>query len=98
MPKRPSHFLLSAAILLALLAYTQLPLDSTKQQQSIMSAPPFIREIIPGSIITFSVPFSRGPVPFGGRSTAVKLNSGEVFLAASHPIDAGPSCSFPALT
>ncbi|CAA2990712.1 Hypothetical predicted protein [Olea europaea subsp. europaea] len=52
------------------------------------ASPPFIREIIPGSIITFSVPFSRGPVPFGGRSTAVKLTSGDVFLAASHPIDA----------
>ncbi|GJN94779.1 hypothetical protein Rhopal_007871-T1 [Rhodotorula paludigena] len=35
----------------------------------------------------FSQPFSRGPVPFGGRSTAIKLRNGDVWLAASHPLD-----------
>ncbi|GAA5938645.1 uncharacterized protein JCM15063_005378 [Sporobolomyces koalae] len=38
-------------------------------------------------VTTYSVPFKRmGLVPFGGRSTAIKLESGSVFLAASHPL------------
>ncbi|GAA6060627.1 hypothetical protein JCM10212_006378 [Sporobolomyces blumeae] len=38
-------------------------------------------------VTIFSVPFSRmGLVPFGGRSTAIKLQSGNVFLAASHAL------------
>ncbi|GAA6020472.1 hypothetical protein JCM10207_000014 [Rhodosporidiobolus poonsookiae] len=39
-------------------------------------------------VTTFSVPFSRmGVMPFGGRSTAISLKDGSVFLAASHPLD-----------
>ncbi|GAA5877847.1 hypothetical protein JCM16303_000258 [Sporobolomyces ruberrimus] len=38
-------------------------------------------------VTIFSVPFKRmGVVPFGGRSTAIKLQSGNVWLAASHPL------------
>ncbi|GAA5939304.1 hypothetical protein JCM3775_007183 [Rhodotorula graminis] len=36
----------------------------------------------------FSLPFARGGVvPFGGRSTAIKLQDGSVWLGASHPLD-----------
>lgn len=35
----------------------------------------------------FSVPFQRGPIPFGGRSTAVTLKSGDVWVVASTPLD-----------
>ncbi|GAA5916282.1 uncharacterized protein JCM6883_001443 [Sporobolomyces salmoneus] len=39
------------------------------------------------AVTIFSVPFKRmGLVPFGGRSTAIKLKSGNVWLAASHPL------------
>ncbi|GAA6058380.1 hypothetical protein JCM3770_006102 [Rhodotorula araucariae] len=39
-------------------------------------------------VTIFSVPFARGGiVPFGGRSTAIKLRDGSVWLAASHPLD-----------
>ncbi|GAA5986870.1 hypothetical protein JCM10908_000933 [Rhodotorula pacifica] len=39
------------------------------------------------AITIFSVPFARmGVVPFGGRTTAVKLQDGSVWLAASHPL------------
>jgi len=35
----------------------------------------------------FTVPFARfGIIPFGGRSTAVRLRDGSVFVAASHPL------------
>ncbi len=48
-----------------------------------------IREVTP-SILTISVPFSRGGVvPFGGRSSAVRLRDGEsLWLLASSPLDA----------
>ncbi|TNY19006.1 hypothetical protein DMC30DRAFT_418305 [Rhodotorula diobovata] len=40
------------------------------------------------STTIFSLPFARGGVvPFGGRSTAIKLHDGSVWLAASHPLD-----------
>jgi len=46
-----------------------------------------IREVKSG-VWTFSRPFSRaGVVPFGGRSVAVKLNDGAVFLFASTKAD-----------
>lgn len=45
-----------------------------------------IREVVNG-VTTFSLPFGRGPIPFGGRSTAVKLSDGSVFMVASHPLD-----------
>ncbi|GAA5846023.1 hypothetical protein JCM11251_007332 [Rhodosporidiobolus azoricus] len=38
-------------------------------------------------ITIFSTPFMRGPIPFGGRSTAISLKDGSVFLAASTPLD-----------
>jgi len=45
-----------------------------------------IREVTPG-IVTFSKPFTRlGILPFGGRSTAVKLADGGVWLIASTPL------------
>ncbi|KAL7419151.1 hypothetical protein Q5752_005987 [Cryptotrichosporon argae] len=45
-----------------------------------------IREVVPG-VVTFSVPFTRGGlVPIGGRSTALRLASGDVFVYASHPV------------
>ncbi|KLO12377.1 hypothetical protein SCHPADRAFT_941286 [Schizopora paradoxa] len=45
-----------------------------------------IREVTPG-IVTFSKPFTRlGVLPFGGRSTAVKLADGGVWLLASTPL------------
>jgi len=46
-----------------------------------------IREVKSG-VWTFSRPFQRAPgVPFGGRSTAVKLNDGAVWLFASTKAD-----------
>lgn len=54
---------------------------------------PIIREVT-SDLITFSVPFSRGGLPFGGRSTAVKLSTGDVFLAASHPLTDGQLAYF----
>ncbi|QRV73494.1 hypothetical protein RhiJN_01508 [Ceratobasidium sp. AG-Ba] len=48
---------------------------------------PVIREVAP-NLWTFSVPFSRFNIfPVGGRSTAVKLESGDVWLLASTPAD-----------
>ncbi|KAJ3714651.1 hypothetical protein DFJ43DRAFT_859763 [Lentinula guzmanii] len=47
-----------------------------------------IREVTPG-VWTFSRPFGRGPLgllPWGGRSTAVKLHNGDVFVLASTPL------------
>lgn len=35
----------------------------------------------------FSAPFQRGPIPFGGRSTAITLQSGDVWVIASTPLD-----------
>ncbi|KAF9644252.1 hypothetical protein BDM02DRAFT_3122223 [Thelephora ganbajun] len=45
-----------------------------------------IREITP-EVVTFSKPFSRflGWFPMGGRSTAIKLSSGDVWVIASTP-------------
>ncbi|SPO38579.1 uncharacterized protein PSFLO_04057 [Pseudozyma flocculosa] len=46
-----------------------------------------IRELAP-SLAIFSYPFSRfGIFPVGGRSTAVKLNDGKVWVLASTPLD-----------
>lgn len=46
-----------------------------------------IREVKPG-VWTFSRPFLRAPfVPFGGRSTAIKLKDGSVWLLASTKAD-----------
>ncbi|TFK41499.1 hypothetical protein BDQ12DRAFT_599583 [Crucibulum laeve] len=46
-----------------------------------------IREVAKG-IWTFSRPFSRfGVIPFGGRSTAIQLNNGGVWVLASTPLD-----------
>ncbi|KAG8964040.1 hypothetical protein FRC05_004324 [Tulasnella sp. 425] len=46
-----------------------------------------IREVKPG-VWTFSRPFLRAPfVPFGGRSTAIKLRDGSVWLLASTKAD-----------
>ncbi|KAG9080746.1 hypothetical protein FRC06_006200 [Ceratobasidium sp. 370] len=45
------------------------------------------REVAPG-LWTFSKPFARfGIFPVGGRSTAIKLQSGDVWLLASTPCD-----------
>ncbi|KJA26801.1 hypothetical protein HYPSUDRAFT_132423 [Hypholoma sublateritium FD-334 SS-4] len=56
-----------------------------------MSAAPsetVIREVAPGVVI-FSRPFARfGVWPVGGRSTAIKLRSGGVWVLASTPLDA----------
>lgn len=49
--------------------------------------PELVIRKLDSQVTTFSVPFKRlGLVPFGGRSTAVRLESGNVFLAASHPL------------
>lgn len=49
-----------------------------------------VRALSP-AITLFSVPFRRlGLVEFGGRSTAIKLASGELWLGASTPLD-GPT-------
>ncbi|KAF8327438.1 uncharacterized protein EI90DRAFT_2975088 [Cantharellus anzutake] len=45
-----------------------------------------IREIAPG-LVTFSRPFRRFGAPIGGRSTAIRLSSGDVFLIASTQLD-----------
>lgn len=46
-----------------------------------------IRQVTQG-VWTFSTPFARyGFVPVGGRSTAVTLNSGDVWLVASTPLN-----------
>jgi len=45
-----------------------------------------IREVTP-DITTFSKPFARfGILPFGGRSTAVRLSTGDVWVLASTPL------------
>ncbi|KAF5345380.1 hypothetical protein D9757_013386 [Collybiopsis confluens] len=49
-----------------------------------------IREVTSG-IWTFSCPFGRGPfgfLPWGGRSTAIKLSTGDVWVLASTPLTA----------
>jgi len=43
-----------------------------------------VREVTPG-IVTFSIPFSRGGLPIGGRSTAIRHSSGDLLLYVSHP-------------
>ncbi|KAI0684510.1 hypothetical protein BC835DRAFT_1422256 [Cytidiella melzeri] len=51
------------------------------------NSPTVIREVTK-DIWTFSRPFARfGLVPIGGRSTAVKLNTGDVWVLASTPLD-----------
>lgn len=46
-----------------------------------------IREVIAGTILTFSKPFKRmGLMPIGGRSTAIKLSNSSVWLLASTPL------------
>jgi len=46
-----------------------------------------IREVTAG-VWTFSRPFARfGFIPFGGRSTAIQLESGGVWILASTPLD-----------
>ncbi|KII91243.1 hypothetical protein PLICRDRAFT_37984 [Plicaturopsis crispa FD-325 SS-3] len=45
-----------------------------------------IREVTPG-VWTFSRPFARfGVLPWGGRSTAIRLSSGDVWVLASTPL------------
>lgn len=39
-------------------------------------------------ITTFSTPFKRGPLNIGGRTTAIRLSDGRLFLCASTPLDA----------
>jgi len=53
-----------------------------------MSTPvkPIIRDVAPGVSI-FSVPFKVAGLAVGGRSTAIRLSSGEVWLAASHALE-----------
>ncbi|KIY74114.1 hypothetical protein CYLTODRAFT_416374 [Cylindrobasidium torrendii FP15055 ss-10] len=51
-----------------------------------MSSEIVIREVTTG-VWTFSKPFARfGLIPFGGRSTAVKLSTGGVWVVASTPL------------
>ncbi|GAA5829244.1 hypothetical protein JCM3766R1_001034 [Sporobolomyces carnicolor] len=51
------------------------------------SNPELVVRKLDDAVTIFSVPFKRmGLVPFGGRSTAIKLRSGNVWLAASHPL------------
>jgi len=46
-----------------------------------------IREVV-SNVRIFSVPFSRfNLIPFGGRSTAVRLQSGDVWILASTPLN-----------
>ncbi|KAF9530013.1 hypothetical protein CPB83DRAFT_851435 [Crepidotus variabilis] len=45
-----------------------------------------IREVASG-VWTFSAPFSRFGVPIGGRSTAISLQEGGVWVLASTPLD-----------
>lgn len=51
-----------------------------------MSSELVIRALSP-TITIFSVPFLRRNLPVGGRSTAIKLRSGDVFVVASTPCD-----------
>lgn len=52
-----------------------------------------IRDVISGLRI-FSKPFARhGLLPFGGRSTAIRLSNGEVFVTASTPLTAETKAS-----
>lgn len=52
-----------------------------------MSSETVIREVAKG-VWTFSRPFARfGIIPFGGRSTAIKLKDGGVWVLASTPLD-----------
>jgi len=46
-----------------------------------------IREVTKG-VWTFSRPFTRFGVPLGGRSTAIQLKAGGVWILASTPLDA----------
>ncbi|GAA5830087.1 hypothetical protein JCM5353_000704 [Sporobolomyces roseus] len=51
------------------------------------SNPELVIRKLDDQVTIFSLPFKRlGLVPFGGRSTAIKLQSGNVWLAASHPL------------
>ena len=43
-----------------------------------------IRQVTP-DIITFSVPFTRGGMPIGGRGTAIKTPSSEIMIYVSTP-------------
>ncbi|KAK0443727.1 hypothetical protein EV421DRAFT_507661 [Armillaria borealis] len=45
-----------------------------------------IREVTK-DVWTFSKPFSRMGMPFGGRSTAIKLRNGGIWVLASTPLD-----------
>ncbi|KAJ8519425.1 hypothetical protein ONZ45_g3637 [Pleurotus djamor] len=46
-----------------------------------------IREVVKG-VWTFSCPFARlGVIPFGGRSTAIKLSDGGLWVIASTPLN-----------
>ncbi|KAF7291852.1 hypothetical protein MIND_01210400 [Mycena indigotica] len=66
------------------------PASTPLQNRTAMATPNIaelvIREISP-VITIFSKPFSRfGLLPFGGRSTAVKLSTGDVWVLASTPL------------
>jgi hypothetical protein len=59
----------------------------TNLHTATMSADLVIRSLSP-AITIFSIPFSRfGLIPFGGRSTAIKLKNDEVFVVVSSPCD-----------
>lgn len=62
---------------------------SSTAQPSAIQAP--VSELVvrdlDSSTTIFSVPFQRGPIPFGGRSTAITLKSGDVWVVASTPLD-----------
>lgn len=63
-------------------------MSSTAQQSQIQ--PPVTELVVrdlDSSTTIFSVPFQRGPIPFGGRSTAITLQSGDVWVVASTPLD-----------
>jgi len=58
-----------------------------------------IREVT-SDIVTFSRPFGRGPfgfLPWGGRSTAVKLSTGDVWVLASTPLTEDTKAAIDAL-
>ncbi|GAA6014569.1 hypothetical protein JCM11491_004544 [Sporobolomyces phaffii] len=60
---------------------------STHTNAPAPSNPELVIRKLDDQVTIFSVPFKRmGLVPFGGRSTAIKLQSGNVWLAASHPL------------
>ncbi|KAG6821105.1 hypothetical protein H0H93_006444 [Arthromyces matolae] len=66
---------------------------SIEDLQESQSRPPttmsetVIREVVKG-IWTFSRPFTRsGFIPFGGRSTAIQLKNGSVWVLASTPLE-----------